>query len=272
MSRILLTREAAIARITLNAPEQRNALDTQACLELVAAARAVAADPAVRCLILGATGPDFSAGADLTKMADWLDGTPAQVGGRFETAALNNAGPYCQIVDRLPIPVISAVRGAVVGGVLGLALASDFVVASETTKFFPGHARVGLSPDGGLSHYLHRLVGARMAKELMMLGEPVDAATAARIGLIREVVADATLDDRATALAERLIAQPSASLRAIKVLANAAADNTLSEQVQLEARLIGETAAAGDIHEGIAAFREKRRPNYQASTVTVDAG
>lgn len=262
MPKALLDIDGPIARLTLNRPEVMNALDAEACEELLTLARRVERTPGVRCLILGGAGASFMSGADVKELASQVGDPDRDLVHEFESNVVRRANEFCQVIERLPVPVISSVRGAVSGGGLGIALSADFVVASETAFFFAAHAMVGLTPDGGLSWYLTRLVGARRAKEILMLGKRVPASEALEIGMLHSVVADDQLEAATDALAAALLAMPAASLAGIKQLVNSAPQHSFADHLQMEARLLGEAAGSPDFHEGVAAFREKRRPRF----------
>lgn len=262
MSSILFELDGPIARIKLNRPQARNALNPETCAELLEIARSVETNEKVRCLIWGAFGDHFAGGADVTNFAEYIARSDVNLRSIFESNVVRDANQLCQCIERMPFPVIGSLRGAVAGGPLGQVLGSDFIVASETAYFFPAHIAVGFSPDGGLSYHLNRLVGSRLAKKILMLGERINAKEAERIGLVDQVVHDNELDAATEALAQRLIAQPRVAIRNIKRLINAAQTNNLTEQLQLEAETLSECAETADFREGVRAFQEKRKPRF----------
>ena len=166
-----------VLELVLDRPEARNALSIAVRRGLARAARAADADPATRVVVLTGTDPAFSGGVDLAESLG--SGGPAPAGARTDPAAVFR-------VTRTP--VIAAVNGACYTGALELALSCSFVVASERASFADTHAAVGLLAGWGQTALLPRAVGVRMARQLMLTGEPVDAATALRIGLVNEVV------------------------------------------------------------------------------------
>jgi 2-(1,2-epoxy-1,2-dihydrophenyl)acetyl-CoA isomerase len=254
--------DGPVAHLVLNRPEVRNALDTDALNQLVSHLREIEQDAAIRCVVLRGAGEHFMAGADLKAFKQQVDRSNGGLRGMFEERVLQDGNRFPQIMERMPQPIIASVRGGVIGGGMALALAADMVIASENALFMCSQVNFGLLPDGGVTWNLTRLLGPRLAKQLMFLGERVGAAQAERIGLVSRVVPDADLEGATRALAAELAAKPRVSLRTIKQLVNEAPRVTLAEGLQREARLVGECVSHGDIREGLNAFFEKRKPNF----------
>jgi 2-(1,2-epoxy-1,2-dihydrophenyl)acetyl-CoA isomerase len=262
MSKILLEFEGPLARLTINRPEVLNALDDDTCEQLLVAAKKIERHDAVRCVIFSGRGKSFSSGGDVNMLAERLADPERNLKHEFESSAVRGANEFCQTIERLPMPVITSMRGAVSGGGLGLALSADFIVASETAFFFAAHARIGLSPDGGASWYLHRRLGAARAKEILMLGSRVTASEALELGLVNRVVPDGELESATEAFASQLLAMPAQSLARIKQLINMAPQHSFADHLQMEARFLGESAISEDFREGVKAFQEKRQPRF----------
>lgn len=182
-----------VATLELSRPAHRNALDRQMIDQLSAAVAELATADEIRVVVLTGAGGSFSAGADL--IAFDIDNLGANM-ANFNTILL--------ALRALPQPVIAKVRGAAVGAGCNLALSCDFVIADDTARFIQGFSRLGLSVDLGGSWFLPRLVGLRQARELALLGDDIDAATAARTGLINQCVAADALDRTVADLAARL--------------------------------------------------------------------
>lgn len=262
MSKVLLEFDGPVARLTLNRPEVMNALDDEACDLLLAAARRIEKTPGVRCLIFTGAGKSFMAGGDINTMAEQLSDPNVDLASEFESAVVRKANEFCQVMERLPFPVVVSVRGAVAGGGLGLATCGDFLLASDNAQFVAAHVMVGLSPDGGASWYLHRLLGARRAKEILMFGKRLTAAEAKEMALVNEVVPDAELDAFTADYARKLAAMPAKALANIKLLINSAPQHSFADHLQMEARVLGEAALTADFREGVTAFKEKRKPQF----------
>jgi len=251
---LLFEKKDRIAKISLNIPETKNALNLKVREELLALLTALRDDDAVHVVILTGTGKAFCAGGDLRTMEDV---TP--VAGRIR---LKKGQRLIRALVELEKPVIAAVNGIAAGAGVSLALASDMVLASETARFFISFSRIGLIPDWGQYHFLPLRVGITKAKELMMTGDPVDAQEAVRIGLINRVVPDDRLEAEAYALAERLARGPSQSYAMIKAALNrwpAGLDTFLEMESVMQAVAFN----SDDFEEGRRAFLEKRAPRFK---------
>jgi 2-(1,2-epoxy-1,2-dihydrophenyl)acetyl-CoA isomerase len=249
-------RTGAIATITLDRPDARNAIDLAMRQELVAALDGVEADEAARVLILTGRGGHFCAGGDVKSMRTRR---LSAAEGRRRVELLN------RMVLRLaefPRPTIAMVDGYAVGAGTNLALCCDVVVASDRAKFGELFNKIGLVPDGGGTWLLSRLVGLARAKELIFTGEVFDAAEAARIGLINHVVPVADLARFTHALAAKIAAGPPGVLGLAKHMVNRAVTSDLAAALDLEAYSQGLALAADDHQEGLAAFFEKRAPRF----------
>jgi 2-(1,2-epoxy-1,2-dihydrophenyl)acetyl-CoA isomerase len=244
-----------IARITLNRPEVGNALNLELATALRKAAEGLHGSD-VGAVILTGAGKAFCVGGDLNYMRE-----ADEVGDAVLRLATQFHGGL-EALAALDAPVITVVRGAAAGGGMSLAIAGDLVLAAESARFSMAYTAIGFSPDGGSSWTLPRLVGWRRAAELMLLNERLDAAAARELGLVTRVVADDALDDEAAALARRLADGPIHAHGATKRLLRASATAGFAEQLAEEARTIAALAAAPDGREGVAAFLEKRAPDF----------
>jgi len=251
---IALQIEEEIATITLNRPPV-NALNTHLFQELWQAAAALEADPAVRAVIITGSGEKaFAAGVDLTEMKDL---TP--VGAyQFCQTARNTFSS----IENMSKPTIAAVNGLALGGGCELALTCDFRLAAETAKFALPEINLGLIPGGGATQRLPRLLGAARAKELLFLGEMIDAYLAGQYGLVSKVVPAAELEREVKALANKLAAKSAHALSVMKNSVNTGLNMSLSEALDFETKNFILAFASDDRREGISAFMEKRKPVF----------
>lgn len=244
-----------VARITLNRPDVGNAIDVPMAKALLDAATACDADPAVRCVLLTGQGRLFCAGGDVASFADAGPQLPAFL--REITDYLHAAMARLM---RMPKPLVTAINGPVAGAGVGLAVMGDFAIASPRGHFTLAYTGLGLSPDAAATWFLPRLVGIRRAQELCLLNERLDAAKAAEIGLISRV-SDTPLED-ALELARRLAAGPTLSLGATRRLLLDSFDATLEGQMEAESRSIAALSRTPDGREGLAAYLERRSPQF----------
>jgi 2-(1,2-epoxy-1,2-dihydrophenyl)acetyl-CoA isomerase len=258
---VLVDRQGAIATLTLNRPASLNTLDFAMMDDLVAATAALAADTEVRVVIVRGAGKHFMAGGDLRSFAERLDGPSEQRRAEYEQilGALHAAIEH---LHRMPAIVVAQVRGAVAGFGLSLMCACDLAVAADDAYFTTAYRHIALTPDGGATWTLPRIVGLRKALELLLLAERVDAAEAQRLGLVNRVVAADALDGTVAALAQTLATGPRLALANAKRLARESLDRTLSEQLRAEAISFAQCAATPDFVEGIRAFLEKRPARF----------
>jgi 2-(1,2-epoxy-1,2-dihydrophenyl)acetyl-CoA isomerase len=258
---VLLARDGAVATLTLNRPDALNALDPAMVDALVALTAEVAADDAVHVVIVQGAGKHFMAGGDIRNFATHLDEPPAvrRDGFRRMVERLHAA---IECLHRMPHPVIGRVHGAVAGFGLSLMNACDLVVASDDAYFASAYRQIALTPDGGGSWSLPRLVGLRKAMEIFLLGERFGASDALALGIVNKVVPRAELDAATTAIARSIAAGPAKALRQTKRLVRDSVARTLSEQLQAEAVSFAECSANADFVEGITAFLAKRAPQF----------
>lgn len=257
---VLAALEGGVLTLTLNRPQRLNAMShglIEAMNRELARARD---DSAVRAVLLTGTGRGFCAGADLAGPGP---GDPATDGQRDVGAVMDRIfNPMIRAMRALPKPIVAAVNGVAAGGGANLALACDIVVAARSARFDQAFVRISLIPDLGGTWFLPHTVGDARARALAMLGSSLMAEDAARMGMIWQVVDDAALLDEATAIARRLAAGPTRSYAAIKQAIDAAATNTLDQQLDLERDSQRELGRSADFKEGVAAFLAKRPPNF----------
>jgi 2-(1,2-epoxy-1,2-dihydrophenyl)acetyl-CoA isomerase len=250
-----------VLTLTLNRPQRLNAMNN-ALIEAMNGALARARDDAgIRAVLLTGTGRGFCAGADLAGggTVDSKAAAPPDLGANMDRLF----NPMIRAMRALPKPIVGAINGVAAGGGANLALACDIVVAARSARFDQAFVRISLLPDLGGTYFLPHLVGDAQARALAMLGSSLTAEEAARMGMVWQVVDDAALMDEATALARRLGSGPTLSYAAIKQAIDAAATNTLDQQLDLERdaqRALGKSA---DNREGVAAFLAKRPAQFR---------
>jgi 2-(1,2-epoxy-1,2-dihydrophenyl)acetyl-CoA isomerase len=258
---VLLARDGPVATLTLNRPDALNVLDLAMIDALVARTAEVAADDALRVVVLRGAGRHFMAGGDIRIFAAHLEEAPAARTRGFQRM-VERIHVAIECLHRMPHPVIGQVHGAVAGFGLSLMNACDLVVASDDAYFASAYRQIALTPDGGGSWSLPRLVGLRKAMEIFLLGERFGAAEALAIGMVNKVVPLAGLGLATDALARSLAAGPVLALRRTKRLVRESMARTLSEQLQAEAVSFGECTGDADFAEGITAFLAKRAPRF----------
>ncbi|HEY5044313.1 MAG TPA: enoyl-CoA hydratase [Solirubrobacteraceae bacterium] len=249
-----------VATVELNRPEALNAWNTQLGLDLLAALRGVAADEAVRAVLLTGAGRAFSSGADLKDFS----GGETTADGRpdiYKTLT-ERYHPIMQVIREMEKPVLASVNGPAVGIGCSLALCCDLIVAGESAYFLLAFVNIGLVPDGGSSLFLPTRVGMARATELAMLGERLGAAEALAWGLINRVAPDERLREEAATLAARLAGGPTRSYAGTKRQLNNWLYSRMAEQLELEAQIQREMAGSDDFLEGATAFAEKRPTRF----------
>jgi enoyl-CoA hydratase len=243
------------AVVVLNRPEALNALNSALFKDLSDFLDAVEQDDAVRCLVLTGSGEKaFAAGADIKEMAD-------QSYADMYKANFFSLGH--DRITRFRKPIIAAVNGFALGGGCELAMLCDFIVASDKARFGQPEINLGVAPGIGGSQRLTRLVGKSKAMDMVLTARMMDAAEAERAGLVSRVFPHETLLDEARAIAARIAAQSPLAVMANKEMVNAALETTLTQGVQFERRLFHSLFAFEDQKEGMAAFVEKRKPEFK---------
>ncbi|MDP9085436.1 MAG: enoyl-CoA hydratase/isomerase family protein [Pseudomonadota bacterium] len=255
---VLLEIDGPIATIRLNRPDAGNAIDValaQAFLEAVIRSES---DPAARSLLLTGSGSMFCAGGDVNAFAAAGDGVRALIDSI--TTPLHDA---IARLMRMPKPVITVVNGAAAGAGLGLAVLGDVAIAAKSAKFAAGYGGLGVTPDAGVSWLLPKLVGLRQAQRLLLTTERLSADEAERIGLISSVVEDVELANVARSLATKMASLAGGAIGLSRNLLHQSFGNDLETHLREEARLIGREAESKTGREGVRAFLDRRKPNFQ---------
>ena len=257
MSTLLYEVKDHVARITFNRPDAANALDLEMGRELMQTAIRVSEDPAVRAVILTGAGRMFSGGGDLKSFAAQEDRLPAHL----KEVAFYLHAAISRFV-RMDAPVIAAVNGSAGGAGMSLCLFADIALAAESAKFTLAYTRAGLSPDGGSTYFLPRLIGVRRALELALTNRVLTAREAMDWGIVNKVVPDAQLQAEADTLAKQLAAGATQAFGAAKRLLHHSFSESLETQMEHELQAIAEQARGAHAREGIAAFIAKRPPEF----------
>lgn len=256
---ILFEINHGIAQLTLNRPDKLNSF-TQAMHDEVRDAMArVNADASVRVFVLTGAGRGFCAGQDLSDRSVAPGSKSVDLGESVE----KNYAPLVLALQALPMPVICAVNGVAAGAGANLALACDIVIAARSASFVEVFCKLGLIPDTGGTYFLPRLVGTARAMGMAMLGEKLTAERAESWGLIWKCVDDADLVAETQKLALHFSTAPTKGLAFTKHALQASGANTLAQQLKLEATLMSELGNSDDYREGVAAFMEKRVPQFK---------
>lgn len=256
---ILFAQEGSIGTLTFNRPQVFNAMNDEMIIALRDITATLMASATLRALIVRGAGKAFLAGGDVAmfharKDDPTLPATVKPLGDALHAGIIN--------IRNLPFPVIAQIHGAVAGAGLSLALACDFTVAAEGTQFNTAYSKIGLSPDGGSTFFLPRLVGMRKATELIMLAEAVDAQQALELGLVNRVVAADQLENEVMTLATRLAGGATQAYARAKRLLNQSFETPMKQHLDDEIAFFAECARTDDFKEGVTAFMEKRAPKF----------
>jgi enoyl-CoA hydratase/carnithine racemase len=242
-----------VALLRLNRPEARNALSPEMMERIAAELERLDPDPEVRCAVIAGSEKVFAAGADIGVMAKRT----------LPEALYHPAAAFWRRLLGIKTPLVAAVSGYALGGGCELALACDMIVAGESARFGQPEITLGIIPGGGGSQRLTRAIGKQRAMEYVLTGRRFDAATARDWGLVNKVVADDRCLEEALELARAVAAQPPIAARLAKQAVLAAEETTLSAGLDAERRMFELAMATEDRVEGMQAFLEKRKPDFQ---------
>ena len=252
---IILEESDGVSRITLNRPDRLNSFTAHMHEELRGALHECAE---ARVIVLTGAGRGFCAGQDLNERAVSIGDRPADLGITVETGW----NPLIKMLTAIPKPVIARVNGVAAGAGANIALACDMVIAARSAKFIQSFAAIGLIPDSGGSWILPRLVGQARAMGIALTGEPLSAEKAEEWGLIWKCVDDDQLDSEVDTLAAKLASLPPLGVAAIKSIIRSTWARTLDQELQLQRDEMRRLGFSEDYREGVAAFLEKRIPNF----------
>ena len=251
--------EAGIARLTLNRPDKLNSFTDDMHAELRVALDHVQDDKAIRVLVLTGAGRGFSAGQDLGDRAMQIQaGKMPDIGNTVE----RNYKPLVLRLQNLRVPTIAAVNGIAAGAGASVALACDLVIATKSASFLQAFSKIGLIPDTGGTWFLPQRIGMARAMGLALLADKLPAEKAAAWGLIWQCVEDAEFVAAVDAIAKQLSTAPTKALVRTRQAMHAAPGHTLEQQLSFEGSYMRELGWSPDYAEGVAAFMEKRAPNF----------
>jgi len=251
---LIVETDAGVTLIRLNRPGALNALNSRLLEELVQALDAAEADEGVRCVVLTGSERAFAAGADITEMSDKT---------YAEMFAADFFSQGARRIEAFRKPIVAAVAGFALGGGCELAMLCDFIIAAESARFGQPEINLGVMPGIGGTQRLTRLVGKSKAMDMILTARMMDAAEAERAGLVSRVVPDDKLIEEAIGAARKIAAQSPLAVMMNKELVDAAYETTLSAGVAMERRLFHSLFAFEDQKEGMAAFVEKRKPQFK---------
>jgi 2-(1,2-epoxy-1,2-dihydrophenyl)acetyl-CoA isomerase len=259
---VLIDATDDILSVRFDRPERKNALDMATLRLVIEALEAAATDDALRVVLLSGSGGDFCSGAD------WVSTNKAAAGERPRTGSIQRRLPLqahrlIELLMEIQLPVVCAVRGWAAGLGFQMALAADFTIASEQACFWEPFLERGFSPDTGSTWLLPRLVGIARAKEILLLGRKLSGREAAEWGLIMQAVPDGELDGAIQAIVDRLSNAPTVAFGLAKRGLHRALETGLTEAMETESTALELTSRSGDFKEGLAAFSERRPPNFQ---------
>lgn len=254
---ITLDVQDGVAWLTLARPEKRNSVHPEFAFRLHELAEQCAADQNIRCVVLTGSGKFFCVGGDIDAFSAVGEDAEAGVGA---LARSFHAGIHR--LATMEKPLVTAINGPAAGAGLSLAILGDIALAAASAHFTSAYTAVGLTPDGGASWWLPRLIGMRRAQEMLLTNRRIEAEEAADMGLVTRVVADDALHAEASIVASTLAKGPIRALARCRALLVESATADLSTQLDREAASIAESAGAAEGREGFAAFLAKRPPRF----------
>lgn len=256
MSSIQFEIQNGVAIIRLNRPEVFNSFNKEMALSLQTRLDECDADDAVRAIYIIGEGKAFCAGQDLQEVTD-------PNGPELTSIVRDHYNPIIDRIRNIEKPIVGAVNGVAAGAGANIALACDICVATESASFIQAFSKIGLIPDSGGTFTLPRLVGMQKAASLMMLGDKVGAAEAESLGMIYKYFSDDTFAEESLKIAQKLAKMPTKGIGLTKRALNLSMISDLDTQLKVEEEL--QTIAGGthDYNEGVAAFLEKRKPEFK---------
>jgi len=255
MSSILSEIKNNIAFVTFNRPEKFNAFNREMALAFQKVLEDCENDSSIRCVYLSGAGKAFCAGQDLSEITN-------PNGPGMERILKEHYNPIVTKIRNLNKPVIAAVNGVAAGAGANIALCCDVVIATQSAFFIQAFSKIGLIPDNAGTYFLPRLIGIQKASAFMMLGDKISAIEAERTGMIYKFFADKNFKKESEKIAFTLAEMPIKGLAYTKQALNRSIENTLEQQLQVEDEWQQKAALSKDFKEGVAAFLDKRKPNF----------
>ncbi len=262
MTTILLEENNGIATLTFNRPTVFNAMSEALILELRDTTAALVTRTDIRVLILKGAGKAFLAGGDVGLFHQRKNDPTFAAAIKPLGNALHDS---IVAIRNMPFPVIAEIHGACAGAGVSVAVACDFAIAADVATFNTAYTKIGLSPDGGSTWFLPRMVGMKKATELIMLADNIDAATALQMGLINRMVAADTLAAEVAALATRLGNGATHAFANAKKLLNQSFETPMRAHLDREISFFAGCTETHDFKEGVTAFVEKRKPEFRGN-------
>ena len=249
--------ENNVAYLRLNRPDVFNSFNREMALLFQEELDLCAEDENIKAIVITGEGKAFCAGQDLKEV------TSPDLNPGFKKILEEHYNPIIKRIRAVEKPVVAAVNGVAAGAGANIALACDVVIASEHASFIQAFSKIGLVPDSGGTYFLPRLIGFQKASALMMLGDKVSAEEAEKLGMVYKLCSSAYFESDVRQTAETLAKMPTRALGYTKRLLNKSTSNSLEEQLVMESELQIASAQSEDYAEGVAAFVEKRKPNFK---------
>ena len=259
---VLLNIKNNIAIVKLNRPEVLNAMNEAFGICLIDISQKILSNNSLKCVVFEGEGDHFCAGGDINMFREILNLSPEERKAHFQKF-LSQLHMAILNFTNAPVPIIAKVRGAAAGFGLSLVLCSDLAIASSDAKFNLAYNHIGLSPDGGSTFFLPRLIGIKKAKEIAFLGHKLDAEKALELGIINRISKNEELDSSVHALVEELSRGPTKAIGLTKKLINQSLYSNEVVQLERETEFFSLSSATYDFEEGVKSFLEKRKPIFK---------
>jgi 2-(1,2-epoxy-1,2-dihydrophenyl)acetyl-CoA isomerase len=252
-----------VLRVVLDRPSRKNSLDPGAVRQIVTALEEAATDDTLRVVVVSGAGPDFCSGADWVASNTGTDGQARPRPGSIQRRTALQAHRLIALLMEIQLPVVCQVQGWAAGLGCQIALAADFTVAAESSRFWLPFTRRGFTPDSAATWLIPRLVGLARAKDLLLLGRTLTGAEAADWGMIHRAVPDGELSDVTDALVAELAASATVAVGLTKRAIHRSLESGLPEAMEHEATALELSSRTADFREGLAAFKERRDPKFE---------